>query len=237
MPKLPNEVRVCMAQQHHGTIWKVEDLLETIKDEAEAREASSLIKSGTFQPHHPPKPPPPTANSFYAGNSTPRCPYCSGEHYPSLSNSVKEVKDRRAILIRGGRCFNCLRPHHRAKDCNSHKKCRHCHKRHHQLICDQAPPLDSGKTSEVLETANITSNVARSNKVLLLQTARPFACSKEGGVSAKIRILFDTGGQRTYVKEALCRCLRLKPVKKERLHLNTFGEPTFKERTCDLIQI
>ena len=50
MPKLPNEVRLRMARQHHGTIWKVEDLLETIKVEAEAREASSLIKSGTFRP-------------------------------------------------------------------------------------------------------------------------------------------------------------------------------------------
>jgi len=94
MPKLPNEVSLCMAHQHYGTIWKVEYLLETIKVEAEARKASSLIKSSTFQPPHPPKPPPPTANSFYAGNSTPRCPYCSGEHYHSLCSSVKEVKDR-----------------------------------------------------------------------------------------------------------------------------------------------
>ena len=72
---------------------------------------------------------------------------------------------------------------------------------------------------------------------MLLQTARAFACSKEGGVSAKIQILFDTGSQRTYVTEALCRRLCLKPVSKERLHLNIFGEPTFKERTCDLVQI
>ena len=115
MLKLPNEVRLRMARQHHGTIWKVEDLLETIKVEAEVREASNLIKSNTFRLPHPPKLPPPTANSFYAGNAAPRCLYCNGEHYPSLCTSVKEVKDRQAILIRGGRCFNCLRPHHRAK--------------------------------------------------------------------------------------------------------------------------
>jgi len=63
---------------------------------------------------------------------------------------------------------------------------------------------------------------------VLLQTARAFACSKEGGVSAK---LFDTGSQRTYVTEALCRRLHLKPVKKEKLHLNTFGEPMFKGKS------
>ena len=102
MPKLPNEVRLRKARQNHGTIWNVEDLLETIKVEAEAREASNLIKSNTFRLPHPPKPPPSTANSFYAGNAAPRCPYCNGEHCPSLCTSVKEVKDRRAILIRGG---------------------------------------------------------------------------------------------------------------------------------------
>ena len=53
------------------------------------------------------------------------------------------------------------------------------------------------------------------------------ASSKEGGASVNIRILFDTGSQRFYVTEALCRCLSLKPVKKERLHLNTFEEPAF----------
>ena len=237
MPKLPNEVRLRMARQHHGTIWKVEDLLETIKVEAEVREASNLIKSNTFRLPHPPKPPPPTANSFYVGNATPRCPYCNGEHYPSLCTSVKEVKDRRAILIRGDRCFNCLRPHHRAKDCDSHKKCRHCHKKHHQSICDQVHPPHSVKPPEVLETINNTSNVARSSGLVLLQTARAMASGKEGGASVNIRILFDTGNQRSYVTEALCRRLRLKPVKKERLHLNTFGEPAFKGKTCDLVQI
>ena len=181
--------------------------------------------------------PTPRANSFYAGNAAPGCPYCNGEHYPSLCTSVKEVNDRWAILIRGGRCFNCLRPHHRAKDCNSHKKCRHCHKKHHQSICDQVHPPDSVKPPEVLETINNTSNVARSSGLVLLQTARAMASGKESGASVNIRILFDTGSQRSYVTEALCRRLRLKPVKKERLHLNTFGELAFKDKTCDLVQI
>ena len=68
MLKLLNEVHLRTARQHHSTIWKVEDLLDTIKVEAEARETSSLIKSGTFRPPHSPKPPPPTANLCYASN-------------------------------------------------------------------------------------------------------------------------------------------------------------------------
>ena len=79
--------------------------------------------------------------------------------------------------------------------------------------------------------------MARSSGLVLLQTARAMASGKEGGASVNIRILFDTGSQRSYVTEALCSRLRLKPVKKERLHLNTFGEPAFKGKTCDLVQI
>ena len=83
MPKLPNEVHLRMAQKHHGFIWKVEDLLDVIKVEVEAREASNLTKPNAFRPPPQRKPPLPTANSFYAVNSTPHCVYCGGEHYPS----------------------------------------------------------------------------------------------------------------------------------------------------------
>ena len=87
------------------------------------------------------------------------------------------------------------------------------------MICDQVHPQDSVKPPEVLETINNTSNVARSSGLVLLQTARAMASGKEGGASVNIRILFDTGSQRSYVTEILCSRLCLKPVKKERLHL------------------
>jgi len=60
---------------------------------------------------------------------------------------------------------------------------------------------------------------------------------KEGGSSVSIQVLFNTGSQRSYITEALCKCLRLTTVKKQTLHLNTFGEPTFKGKTYDLVQI
>ena len=79
--------------------------------------------------------------------------------------------------------------------------------------------------------------MAWSSGLVLLQTARAVASDEKSGLSMSTRILFDTGSQRSYVTEALCRCLRLKTVKKQKLHLDTFGEPTFKGKTCDLVQI
>lgn len=128
-----------------------------------------------------------------------------------LCTSVKDVKERRAILLRGGRCFNCLRPHHHAKECDSHKKCRYCHKKHHQSICEKCPPIEPLKPlEEVIHTSANTSNIAKGQGLVLLQTARAVASAKEGGISVKVRILFDTGSQRSYVTEALSRWLRLK---------------------------
>ena len=72
---------------------------------------------------------------------------------------------------------------------------------------------------------------------MLLQTARAVASDDTSGRSVNVRILFYTGSQRSYVTDALVRRLNLKPLKREKLQLNTFGEPGFKGKNCDLVQI
>jgi len=52
--------------------------------------------------------------------------------------------------------------------------------------------------------------------------------------SINIRILFNTGSQRSYITESLAKRLNLKPLRKERIQLNTFGEPGFRGKSCDL---
>ena len=37
--------------------------------------------------------------------------------------------------------------------------------------------------------------------------------------------------------DALIRRLNLKPLRKEKLQLNTFGEPGFRGKSCDLVRI
>jgi len=143
--------------------------MEKIKTEVEAREASNLMKGMSVKANSTPKPTPTlsTASSLYATGQTRRCVYCTGDHYPSDCVTVKDVRDRHAFLLRTGRGFNCLKPQHRAKNCESIKKCRHCHKKHHQSICDKdTPPAE--------QVASAPQN----------------RC-------VYIRILFDTGSQRS----------------------------------------
>ena len=59
--------------------------------------------------------------------------------------------------------------------------------------------------------------------------------SKKGKISTPVRILFDTGSQRTYVTENLRS--KLKSVQHERLNLNTFGEARYKSQNCDFVHL
>ena len=69
LPKILNEVRLRMARAHPGEVWKIQDLLTTIKAEVEAREASNLMNGMSIKTISVPKALPPisTASSLYAG--------------------------------------------------------------------------------------------------------------------------------------------------------------------------
>ena len=63
------------------------------------------------------------------------------------------------------------------------------------------------------------------------------ALDETGERSIPVRILFDTESQQSYVTENLCNKLRLKPVKREKLSLNTFGENRYKTQKCDRVNL
>jgi len=69
--------------------------------------------------------------------------------------------------------------------------------------------------------------------VILLQTARAVAVGPGGRVP--IRILFDSGSQLSYITKTLKERLDIEPIRKEKLHLNTFGSATFDSRSHDIV--
>ncbi len=74
-----------------------------------------------------------------------------------------------------------------------------------------------------------------SKGTVLLQTAR--AVARDGKKSIPVRVLFDTGSQRTYITNSVQKRLNLKPTSKETLNLNTFGDNTFKGESCDVYKL
>ncbi len=58
--------------------------------------------------------------------------------------------------------------------------------------------------------------------------------NEDGSKSVKVKILFDSGSQRSYVSDNLKSRLNLKSKKTETLHLNTFGEKGHRKQKLAL---
>jgi len=235
MAKLPNDIRLRIARETGRDSWKIDNVLKIIKQEVEAREVSegaAITKTTTSVPPRAP----PTMNSFLANSRKPHCVYCEGEHFSASCMKVTEVKERRDILLKAGRCFNCLKLRHKSKDCDNPRSCRHCNRRHHQSICEKQPlpPKSDDVEQTVNATASTDSKPNKGKRVILLQTARAVAVGPAGRVP--IRILFDSGSQLSYITKTLKERLGIEPLRKEKLHLNTFGSATFDSRSCDVVR-
>ena len=72
---------------------------------------------------------------------------------------------------------------------------------------------------------------------VLLQTARTYAYVENGTKLLPVRVLLDSGSQRSYITNHLKRKLGLIPIETETLNLNTFGHEKFSKRDCDLIKL
>ena len=248
MAKFPNDV---IARGTRKGPWKIGPLLEILKEEVEACEASEgstistirSVPSNRFPSNH-------TASSLVASNYKVRCVYCNGEHFSASCTAVVTAASRKEILLESGRCFNCLKTRHKLKDCDSSKNCRYCHKHHHQSNCEHSTSPhktviqpESSLTQEItsngsdpsVTTSSTFSKFTLGKRRVLLQTA----CAVAVGESKQeeIRILLDSGGQLSYVTKTLQTKLQLKPIKRERLQLNTFGSPSFDARPCDVVTV
>ena len=72
---------------------------------------------------------------------------------------------------------------------------------------------------------------------MLLQTAKAMAVNDVNSKTARVRILLDTGSQRTYITSQLKSKLNLSPVKSETLLLNTFGDERYTKQQCDVVNL
>ena len=147
MTKFPSDIHLRIARETRREAWRITPLLTILRQEVEAREVSegSIINvmRNPVQPSRPPSNP--TASSLVANSYSVHCVYCNVPHFSASCDKVLEVKDRKDILIKKGRCFNCLKANHKTRECTSTKTCRICHRKHHQSICNslshRAEPL------------------------------------------------------------------------------------------------
>lgn len=150
-----------------------------------------------------------------------------------------------------GRCFNCLRRNHLSRDCRASGKCLQCRRRHHTSICEQtgtykqAPSptptpkmdLNPGAPSYV-PTLTTNTLCSTEKKAVLLQTACAVVHNPmKPEVVLEIRILLDSGSQRSYISDRAVKLLQLVPKGEQTLSIATFG--ALKEHTtvCTIVDV
>ena len=227
--KFPTDIRLRIARETGREAWQIDELLRIVKQEVEAREASegAAVNSARVPAQRVLNPPiNSTASSLVTNNRKIQCVYCGGDHFSASCSKITTVKDRRDILLKSGHCF---KTRHKFRDCESQRNCRHCNRRHHQSICDQSIAFqkinDDSKDPEktTSTTTSASKKATKGTRVILLQTVRAVAIN--GTEQISIRILLDIGSQLSYITKDLQERLRLKPIRREKLQLNTFGTP------------
>ena len=101
---------------------------------------------------------------------------------------------------------------HVSKDCKKNKTCVYCGEInvHHRSLCPQKFSMKvsnahlSGEITEVKESVYESENVlVSSSEIVLMQTAKCEVKNPLKPISDTVRILLDSGSQRTYVTERL----------------------------------
>ncbi|GFT87657.1 DUF1758 domain-containing protein, partial [Nephila pilipes] len=105
---------------------------------------------------------------------------------------------------------------------------------HIQLFCPKEREPNSQSEQQENEIVVGTSHSPCSNSTIL-QTCTVLASSENKTLN--IRILLDSGSERTFILREVAEALNLKPIRKERLLLYSFGKKNPEPSDFDLVQL
>ncbi|XP_032676814.1 uncharacterized protein LOC116846716 [Odontomachus brunneus] len=181
--------------------------------------------------------------------TNPQCPICKSRHFFSACPSFVRgtPTQRRELVKKHGRCFNCLSHSHSVQNCTSKYSCRSCHQRHHSLL------HSSSSTAAKFETENCTgqstpsdgsraavqsllaSRNKRASSQILLATAQ-VKVSGVDGRSSDVRALLDQGSEMSFISEHLAQSLRLKRSRLTSVSaVGCVSAGTFRHAACILV--
>ena len=250
MGKIPETLRnnmIRFATNHMD--WNLDDMLLALGKELDVLEGHFPIMQNYQQQsgrandqrgnRHKKQDRPATASALVTHREGGKCMFCQGIHASEKCESLKDLEERKTFLIRNARCFNCLRPGHRAFTCRSKVKCSNCNgKNHNCAICPtlfpkepqpkpSAPALDPTASTLVGKTGSSEGRVA-------LQTALAVV---NGNSESKVRVLFDTGSHKSFITAKAVGKLGLRPVRRECLGIRAFGSKEANVAMRDVVEI
>ena len=148
------------------------------------------------------------------------CRRCSGRHHQSICNQLNSKINpdmQESAATRRG-----------IEGVDGNQKNQEVHNQ-------SETPNPNTHTVHVQGTTTTTSTDDKGK--VMLQTATAIATNEDGSKSARVKILFDSGSQRSYITNSLKSKLNIKPKKTETLHLNTFGERSYRKQKCEVLPL
>ena len=140
--KLPTEIRLIVSRALKSDKWDFNEVMQIMEQEVDARERSF---ASTQQAQQPPRHPPsrPTATALNTEAAAIKCAFCDQDHRSHSCSVVTDIKARKDILRKSGRCYLCLRKGHLVRQCCSSSLCCKCRSKHHSSICTRPNPSDT----------------------------------------------------------------------------------------------
>ena len=205
-----------------------------------------------------------TASTLFSSSRdlNPECSFCQQSHLPTSCSSVTDVASRKQILKSSGRCFNCLRKNHISRDCKSSSRCQKCRRKHHTSICGAncsqprntstrgpssnqpkslATPIGSGLDPGTVpyQPSTTSSNLCSDNlRVVFLQTACAVIHNPSNShVSLEIRLLLNSGSQKSYISERARELLHLDAIGEQPLSITTCGSYRGSMKVCPIVNV
>ena len=141
-------------------------------------------------------------------------------------------KSQKKLVKQKRVCFVYLQKGHSAASCKKHYSCNKCGGKHdisirrftnNTTLSPSPNPVDGTNQSDgTLATANNFSN--NKNSVLLQTAAVSVSGFDNKRKVSNVRLLFDSGSQRSYISEDLRKKLNLPTLrKKKNIAIHTFG--------------
>ena len=163
------------------------------------------------------------------------CTYCRRNHVSSKCDVITNVNVRRAIFMKKARCFVCLKPSHRARDCQSTNKCFKCQGRHHISLCDPQRTNDRQNLNKERDPQTNLITVAKSSSTLL-QTAQAEIFSKSSGRRETVRVILDKCAQKSFIHLEVKEKLVLPVLRREKMILQGFETDNAEPRVMNVVR-
>lgn len=157
-------------------------------------------------------------------SSSKKCIFCKRSHHSDKCYAAmdKSLEEKKKILDANRGCYTCLKLGHLSRYCQKALKCANCGRRHCVILCPGKnppvkpnstvnQPMPTSSTDVNQNTAFVANNSIQCSSEVLLNTLKVFM---DGGGDhvLKVRVVGDTGSQRTWIKTNTVQLSQAKKV-------------------------